>query len=181
MGECYVVFVGKTPSIYSSWAAAAPHVVGHRHAIHQRYPTMEEGVRAWMEFFHVSDGGFGSAIGAPDVKPDLEAPSGSGSKSRIAKSVSRALALDEPLGCESKSGASVTAPVGVRITAAEASTQSDGLGGDNDGSTISSVMAAVQAVEGRVSQLEVDKWELLMQMAHVMEQMAGLLTKDVKK
>ncbi|MED6165641.1 hypothetical protein PIB30_101576 [Stylosanthes scabra] len=179
MGECYVVFVGKTPSIYSSWAAAAPQVVGFRHAIHQRFPTMEEGVRAWMEFFHVGDCASGSASTAVEEKPASEAPIGG--KRWTGKTVVRGKALEERRGCESKCGALAAAPGAVPLSAAKASTQYEGGGPDKDGSTITSIMAALEAVEGRVSQLEVDKWELLMQMAHVMEQMAELLTKDVKK
>ncbi|MED6165694.1 hypothetical protein PIB30_102085, partial [Stylosanthes scabra] len=52
--------------------------------------------------------------------------------------------------------------------------EGEGAEGDED----PSIMGAIEALEGRVSQLEMDKWEHFLQLAQLVEQMARIMTKD---
>ncbi|MED6203828.1 hypothetical protein PIB30_003117 [Stylosanthes scabra] len=152
MGECYAVFVGKNPGIYPSWASAVPQVVGFKGAIHQRYDSTEEAITAWMEFFRIDQGG------------------ASGSKSK-GNGVQVKEQIEVP--CEEEGENEVVRGI-VRAAGKSGAT-------DVDGTVLPGLVAAMEALDARVSQLEVDKWEVLMQMAHLMEQMARLMAKDAKK
>ncbi|MED6158592.1 hypothetical protein PIB30_034140 [Stylosanthes scabra] len=179
MGECYVVFVGRNPDIYSSWAAAAPQVVGFKRAIDQSYLTMEEGVTAWMEFLQLGDRGAsssGSNSRGVHIKEEMEATGGGHFQNQVGSILQDAGKRHVSDGGFAGASGSVPHSPGDLATA---SAHGEGLAGDGNG--LSSVMATIVSVEGRVSQLEVDKWKILMAMASMMEQIAGVLTKEAKE
>ncbi|MED6146736.1 hypothetical protein PIB30_037459 [Stylosanthes scabra] len=219
MGECYVVFVGRIPGIYSSWAAAAPEVIGYKRAIHPSFPTMEEGVRAWMAFLQLGDGASGSKSTGVQVKEEAVSPGGGqlyDHKEVVHGDAGKSVVTGQGPEFGVFHGATVAAAQ-IPGTVPSGGTNLEGLrvkltirlcysrvfvfksstlfhfldlrktkrshlhAPSLSGTALSRVVAALESLEGRVSQLVVDKWELLMQMAHVMQQMAGLLTKNTKK
>ncbi|MED6167447.1 hypothetical protein PIB30_002929 [Stylosanthes scabra] len=60
-------------------------------------------------------------------------------------------------------------------------TEVDGPNGDGNhliGNEMPRLTGAIQALEGRVSQLEMDKWEFLLNMAELVEQMSALMNPE---
>lgn len=48
--RAYVVFVGRIPGIYETWAECAEQVDGYRQAKFKGYTTYDEAIEAWEEF-----------------------------------------------------------------------------------------------------------------------------------
>lgn len=46
----YVVFRGRVPGVYSSWAMANAQVTGFPNNCHQSFPTRDEAEAAYLEF-----------------------------------------------------------------------------------------------------------------------------------
>ncbi|MED6106631.1 hypothetical protein PIB30_006258 [Stylosanthes scabra] len=178
MGEFYVVFVGKKPGIYPNWPFAAAQVIGYSRAVHMKYATAEGAVEAWNAFL---DPPTVPAEGAQHALSDDVENLAAGDS--VEKGKSHGLGVSEPLlsgsyplgsmatfECHGEASGSASP---TRVWATE---EPDGrvvnLGG---------VVDAVEALEGRVSRLEVDGWELMMQVAQAMQQMAAMSIKEKKK
>ncbi|MED6221004.1 hypothetical protein PIB30_050302 [Stylosanthes scabra] len=185
MGDFYVVFAGKTPGIYTNWPSAAAQVVGHGDAIHMRYPTMDAAVEAWNAFHDPAP----VANPAPAVEVAVAVfsegeenpavvvterdgiPNGTGGRGRLFSGTNS-------IGLGEASGSASPAPASAASSSRHTKPR---YAADNEELSIQRVLDAVEALKGRVSQLEVDKWELMMQMAHAMQQMAGMSLKGKKK
>ncbi|MED6118536.1 hypothetical protein PIB30_003752 [Stylosanthes scabra] len=195
MVECYVVFVGRNPGIYPSWPLAAMEVIEVSRAVHQRYPTMEEGVQAWVQYF--SNGGQrvqSTAEVAGDVAPGGGTEGGKvdvgmQSEATVGSIFLKAFGLGGQAGggaagkcvkfegSQPEFGSSSETHVSVspylRI--------GEGFGTQGGGVETSRITGAIEALEGRVSQLEMDKWELLMQLVRLVEQMSAIMSKGKGK
>ncbi|MED6109006.1 hypothetical protein PIB30_029615 [Stylosanthes scabra] len=165
MVECYVVFVGRNPGIYASWPVAAREVISFNGAIHQRYPTWEAGLETWNAYHGVqdvdavNDGNNKGETGNEEAANDGNDEIGTAVEIVAGEAVNR----EAPVAPASSSGHSRASTV----------TEVDGPAGDEV--ELPRVMGAVAALEGRVSQLEVDKWELLLQLAETVRQMAMMM------
>ncbi|MED6211645.1 hypothetical protein PIB30_075725 [Stylosanthes scabra] len=146
MVECYVVFAGRNPGVYASWPAAARQMIGFSGAVHQRYPTMEAGFEAWNAYLGVPDAGadnHGNNVG--EAGNEGAAPAGN----------EIGFAVDEPVGEAVNREAQVARASFTVHSRVSTETEVDGPAGD--GVELPCVMGAIDALEGRVSQLEVDK------------------------
>ncbi|MED6194954.1 hypothetical protein PIB30_033479 [Stylosanthes scabra] len=170
-GECYVVFVGRKPGIYSSWQEAEPNVTGYPGNVHRSFRTLEAGVDAWVDWVNRHPNGGGSQrrpVGeaATPVRSHTQSHAGMA----LAPMVSHGAVVHMP------------------SASAEASSSSNGVGAESfgegksglffnssNGCSLSSLQEAVAALEGRVSQLEVDKWELCLGLAQSLQELSGLV------
>ncbi|MED6154844.1 hypothetical protein PIB30_000348 [Stylosanthes scabra] len=122
-----------------------------------RYATMEEAAAAWNDFFNPGAGGTAAGVETRDP----------------------AFIEEEP--AEFPDEASGTASGGPVSALTSMTPMEVGFEEGSEGLSMRRVMEALEALERRVSQLEVDKWELMMQMVQAMQQMAGMSIKGKKK
>ncbi|MED6134298.1 hypothetical protein PIB30_035765 [Stylosanthes scabra] len=151
--------------IYASSPAATREVVGFNGAIYQRYPTWETGVDAWNAY-HGHE---------PDAAADHDGNNAGevGNEETAHAGNEIGLGVEEPAEEAVNREAEVARASSSSHSRGGTDTEVNGPGGDVG--ELPRVMGAIEALEGRVSQLEVDKWELLLQLAETVQQMAMLM------
>ncbi|MED6218290.1 hypothetical protein PIB30_025381 [Stylosanthes scabra] len=143
---------------------------------------MEAGLVAWNEYFGVpcetgpSDGdGAGPSVNTGDE----EAPgSGSGDQYPLKEEDAKD-GVDT--GGEADNEATVTRASSSTQPRSINETEVDGPNGDGNhliGNEMPRLTGAIQALERRVSQLEMDKWEFLLNMAELVQQMSALMNPE---
>ncbi|MED6160974.1 hypothetical protein PIB30_056331 [Stylosanthes scabra] len=170
-------------------------VIGHSCAVHIRCSTMEGAVQAWNDFFNPGAGGTTTLANVAEhvflneeTKPlavemgTVGKPHGLGGGSPfITRNHSFASSAKVGFPDESEGEENNIVFVYVFSTFMVGTSFVTRVCRYFLGINVHRVMDAVEALEGHMSQLEVDKWELMMQMAYAMQEMASMSIKEKKK
>ncbi|QHN93673.1 uncharacterized protein DS421_17g594670 [Arachis hypogaea] len=177
-GECYVVFRGRTRGICNTWEVAEQQVSGYLRNLHRRYRSFEAGSRAWVDYMHgqcvgVSNNGQGLQLLPLAKGVPVGATSGSASASDPNLHHAVYFTADSESGgqhlCFNSSSHQVLLE---KQPTFPNESEYHSLG--SDVSAIARLQHAVTKLEGRVSQLEAENRELLMQLTETMDQMSNL-------
>ncbi|MED6223113.1 hypothetical protein PIB30_070836 [Stylosanthes scabra] len=179
-GECYVVFKGKKPKVYVSWEEVELHVTGFSGCLHRKFPSFEAGSRALVEFLSrkygagpsrfneatlMSQSEHSHAPGLSATTAGLPVFAGKGSYTRpVAHSPGDAIVHYLPVFPSAATTYHGTSP-----------TLGDQQSGNAEvGVALACMKSAVPDLQGRVSQMEYNRLELLMKLGEICDNISAL-------
>ncbi|MED6167880.1 hypothetical protein PIB30_006851 [Stylosanthes scabra] len=155
-GKCYVVFKGRKPEVYANWEEAEPHVSGFSGGLHRK--SNKTPLMTPFEHFY-TPGLSGTNAGMPIFV-------GEGSYARpFSHSVGGVFMHYLPLF-----------PSAATTHHGASSRMSDQQNGNAEvGIALARIESAVSDPQGRLSQMECERWELLMKLGEICDNMSAII------
>ncbi|MED6137248.1 hypothetical protein PIB30_063315, partial [Stylosanthes scabra] len=157
---CPSVFRRRRPGIYPTWELANAQVNGFPGNMHRRFPSFEAGYEALVAYV---DG-----LGRPGTF--REATHGGGHGASNESSPMRNKASRSSPGSDSHRGVASSSEAREEVNE-----------NTREGFEMGNMVEAIAALEGSVSQLEVDKWEFMMAVVEAFQQVAESLTRGERR